>query len=201
MLEPRATACIPPLLLLVTACVSLDRPAAEKRRYLLAASRSTRASPAADGVLAVPAFHVLSAWAGPGFTRRRPDGTVTVDFDSEFFVPPGTALAEIARTWLGDAGLCAAVTGEASRLSPTFWLEGDVLELCIDETDPGAARAVLAVHLVLLDRDRRVRHQVELRQTRPLADAKPATALLAWNEELAACLAQLEDELRAHLSG
>lgn len=183
------------LLVSLSACVSLERPAADKRRYLLTATRPSRVEPAASGVLAVPVFHVLAAWAGPGLTRRHADGTVTVDFDSEFFVPPGIALAEITRAWLSDAGICRAVTADDSRLPPTHWLEGDVVEMCVDERDPKAPRAVLGLDLVLVDRDRRPVQTLTVRKSLPLADAAAGTAVRAWNEALAAWLQALEREL------
>ncbi|MEZ5965137.1 MAG: hypothetical protein R3F56_14985 [Planctomycetota bacterium] len=186
--------------LLLTACVSLERPAADKRRFLLAAARPERNEPAADGVLSIPNFHVLAAWAGPGITRRHADGTVSVDFDAEFFVPPGLALAEIARTWLGDAGVCRAVTADDSHLPPTHWLEGDVLELCVDERRAGAPVAVLAIDLFLVDRERRPVHRFVLRKSAALADARAATAVSALNDALAAWLADLESELRPLLA-
>jgi len=184
-----------PFLAGLSACVSLERPPADKRRYLLEAARPEAAAPAGDRVLCVPTFHVVSPWAGAGFTRRLPNGVVAVDFDAEFLVPPGTALAEAARRWLAAAGVFGAVVGEGSRALITHWLEADVLELSIDQRAEASPYAVLEIDFLLLDRERRIVRRARLSQRIPMADALPATAVEAWGRGLARILAALEQKL------
>lgn len=185
--------------LAMTACLSLDRPAAGKRRFLLEATRAqTLAAPGEDH-LVVPMFHTVAAWAGPGFARRRADGAVEVDFYAEFFVPPSTALAEISRRWLADAGLFATVSSEASRLPATHWLEADVLELSVDERNPNAPRTVLELEFVLFDRERRVVHRARVHNHGSIDDTQPETVIAAWNRGLAAILTEFEAGLRTKL--
>lgn len=181
-------------------CVSLDRPAADQRRFVLEAPRPTQEAAAATGHLAVLAFHANPTWANAGFVHRARTGDVEADFHAEFFVPPAVMVADATRRWLADAGLFATVTGDGSRVAPTHALEADVTELYVDGRGAEPA-AVLAVEFLLLDAERRalVLH-LRCSHRTSLADLRPETIAQGWSAALAAVLAEFEAALRTKLT-
>ena len=180
----------------LTACFNFDRPPADKRRFLLEASRPEASAPAGVRHLIVGTFHVQAPWAGQGFVHRLAGGEVRTDFTHEFFVPAGVALTEITRRWLGDAGLFASVRHEGSRAPATHWLEGDVLELSVDARVPNARKAVLEIEFVLLDANRMVLHRARVQKQSPLRDDAAETIVAGWNACIAAALGEFETSLR-----
>jgi len=193
------TAVLAALLGLLAACLSIDRPALDKRRFLLEVSRPEASPAAAYGSLVVAPFHVQAPYAGGGFVHRRGGGEVVADFHTEFFVPPGVLLANLTRRWLGDAGLFATVAGDGTRLPPTHVLEADVLALCVDERPPEGPHAVLELEVVVLDVERRLVYRDRLTDRQTLADLTPETIVSGWNRCGAAVLATLEERLRERL--
>jgi hypothetical protein len=188
------------LAVFVAACFNLDRPPADKRRFLLDAARAgARPAPAAgpaDSHLTVAAFRVQAPWAANGFVHRLRGGELRADFTHEFFVPAGVMLAEITRRWLVDAGLFTSARPEGSRAPATHWLEADVLELSVDARDPAARAAVLEIEFVLLDDARRAVQRARHAHRAPLRDDAPETIVAGWNTCLAAVLTALEASLR-----
>lgn len=185
---------------LLLGCVSLDRPAADQRRFVLEAPRPTREAVATTGHLAVLAFHANPTWASAGFVHRARTGDVEADFHTEFFVPPAVMVADATRRWLADAGLFASVTGDGSRVPPTHALEGDVTDLYVDARGAEPA-AVLGVEFLLLDAERRsLALHVRLSHRAPLADLQPEAIARGWNAALAAVLREFEAALRSTLT-
>jgi len=182
-------------LLALAACVSLERPPAAKRRFVLDVRRPEASPPAADGCLLVVPFRVLAPWAGPGFVHLRPGGEVEADFLHEFFVPPGVMLADCARRWFADAGLFVAAVGEGSRVAPTLVLEADVLTLALDHRE-GAAAAVLEVDAFVVDAQRRLVYRGRHGHRAALAGEGPEAAVAAFERCTAAVLAEVERALR-----
>ena len=176
----------------LAACFSLDRPPADKRRFLLEATRPDQRPAAGDRHLMVAAMHVQEPWAGPGFVHRLPGGELRADYTHEFFVPAGVMLAQITRRWLVDAGLFASAGGESSRVQPTHWLEADVLELSVDARTPNDVHAVLEVEFVLLD-EHRIAHRARFKHREPLHDDRAETIVAGWNACIAAVLTSVSD--------
>lgn len=196
---PMRTRALLLLCLLAPSCVSLDRPAADKRRFLLEATRTTAQTPAPLGHLLVRTFHAQAPWAGPGFVTRMPGGAVETDFYQEWFAPIGAQVGEMTRRWLAASGLFATVTGDGSQVHGTHLLEGDLLELSIDRRGDAPA-AVLRLEVVVLNSDRSVTLHAVLEQRQALRDLEPATVVAAWQAGLSAALSELETKLRAALA-
>ncbi len=180
---------------LLTGCVSLDRPPATKRRFVLEATRPEPQPAAAAGHLAVLAFSANPTWASAGFVHRTAAGDVEADFHTEFFVPPTVMIAGATRRWLQDAGLFATVMGDGSRVQFTHALEGDVTDLYVDAREPQPA-AVLGVEFLLLDERRSLVRHSRIVQRATLADLRPETIAQGWNTALAQTLTELEKALR-----
>lgn len=185
---------------LLIGCVSLERPAADQRRFVLEAPRPTQEAAAPTGHLAVLAFRANPTWASAGFVHRTTTGDVEADFHAEFFVPPAVMVADATRRWLADAGLFATVTGDGSRVAPTHALEADVTDLYVDGRGAEPA-AVLGVEFLLLDAERRslVLHASFSHRT-PLRDLRPETIAKGWSVALAAVLVDFEAALRTNLT-
>lgn len=188
-------ACLP---LLGTGCFSLERPTADKRRFLLETARPTSEPAAAAGTLVVRGFHAQPPFAGPGFVTRLPGGAVETDFYHEWFAPLGAQLGEATRRWLGSSGLFAAVIHDGSQVLPTHLLEGDLLELSIDRSAT-PAQAVLQLEVVVLGSTRDIVLHTKLLRREALREAAPEAAVAAWQTCLAGALHDLEAQLRTKL--
>ncbi len=182
-------------------CLSTSRPYPEKHRFVLEAPREAAAPPRAGGLLLeVTPFGEGPRLAGREFVYRTGESEYVADFYAEFWSAPGRLLADVARRWLAGSGLFAGVPQPGSVLRPTLVLQGWVAELYGDYRDPAAPKAVLALHVVLLDRrgaEPRILLQRDYRAEETAAAATPEALVTAWDTGLGHVLAALEADLRA----
>ena len=122
-----------------------------KRHYILEAARQDEAAGTQTSVvLEVHRFTIDAAFADKSLVYRRDELVYESDYYHEFLVAPAVMITERARLWLARSGLFARVLTPGSRLEPSHTLEGNIIQLCGDFSDPSAAKAVLEVHCFLL---------------------------------------------------
>ena len=170
-----------------------DRPFIDSRRFPLEPRRE-----GTPGASTRQAVLLRTMRAAPGLEQRglrqlRPDGTVEIAPYDEWLAPPAD-LAELAlRQWLIASGRFTAVTAPGSRLTTHLILER---ELIILQTEPGRARAALAVLLLSQGDglgDPRVRAQRRVEASIPLNSASDAaTRAAGMQAALGAAFAQVE---------
>lgn len=187
--------------LLPTGCLSTSRPYPEKQRFVLDAPREASA-PSREGgpLLEVPPFGQGPRLAGRQLVYRTAASEYVPDFYAEFWGPPGGLMADVVRRWLAGSGLFAGVLEPGSGLRPTLVLQGWISELYGDYRDPAAPKAVLQLHLVLLDRrgaEPRILLQRDYRAEETAAAATPEALVAAWDTGLGHVLGSFEADLRA----
>ncbi|MHC5065032.1 MAG: ABC-type transport auxiliary lipoprotein family protein [Planctomycetota bacterium] len=176
---------------------SLNREAAEQRRYVLDSRREAKLPAAGSQQLQVENFHVSSAYSGRSFVYRTEASAVESDFYNEFHLAPGEAVSQVLRTWLADSGLFRSVRASGSRLAPDLILEGDITELYGDyRSDP--AEAVCTIQFILIDAsNNELLFQETMSSSIAVNGDSVSDLVAAWNRCLAEISAALEDRLRA----
>ncbi|SDB01791.1 cholesterol transport system auxiliary component [Desulfonatronum thiosulfatophilum] len=190
------------LMLLTVGCATLSRPDPDRRHYMLQVERPQilqAESKPGEGVLAVRAFRVASAYDAKGIVTIRSGGRVESDFYNQFFLLPGEMISSQVRQWLRASGMFALVSNLGGLKAPDMILEGIVQELYRDYRT-GSPQAVLAMQILLLRSDQfgamDVVLQENYRQVRDLPDDSIQSLVGAWNDALEHVLMDLEDRLR-----
>ena len=187
--------------LLASACLSTARPYPVKQRFVLAEAREGPAAPPSGGsLLEVPTFAQGPRLAGRQLVYRTGDAEYVSDFYAEFWSAPGELVADVARRWLAESGLFAGVLAPGSSIPPALVLEGWISKLYGDYRDPATPKAVLALHVVLVDRRRaepKILFQHDYGAEEAAATATPEALVAAWDTGLGHVLGSLEADLRA----
>lgn len=188
---------------LVTAlgCVSLTKRYPEKRTYAFdVVHAGPTHTPQPGMVLKVREFRVAPAYDSKSFHYKKSEGLRETDYYREFFILPGSMIADVARRWMDDALLVAQVVDRASEIEATHVLEGHVDELYGDFTDPAAPAAVMEIQLYLLsERSGAPEIVFHRRYARRLSiEAPKADALFqGWNTALREILLEAEKDFAA----
>jgi len=187
--------------LLATGCLSTSRPYPAKQRFVLEAPRQGSA-PLREGgpLIEVPPFGQGPRLAGRQLVYRTSESEYVPDFYAEFWSPPGGLVAEAVRHWLAASGLFTGVLEPGSSVRPALALEGWISELYGDYRDPAAPKAVLELHVVLLDRRRPapgIVFQRDYRAQEAATASTPEALVAAWDTGLGQALSALEADLRA----
>lgn len=183
---------------LPAACIGLQREPPQRQQYLVDVVRPNRdEAPAGAPGLTVRPFRVDAATAGEAFVYRLGGGEVEQDYYHGWFVPPSSMLGETTRRWLRHSGLFSFVDEGGSQLRAPYVLEGDLLDLYVDVSDPKAPAAVLAVHVLVVDTDDdRPILQRDYRELVPIGADEPEAAVAGWSRALTAMLTKLEADMR-----
>jgi ABC-type uncharacterized transport system auxiliary subunit len=180
-----------------TATTLLERPMAEKQRFVLSAGSPAPEPRAIDSVLRVERVRVSPLFDSKGFVYRTGEDTFASDFYHEFFAPPGEVLREAVIDWLEAASLFTTVqTG--SLPAPDWTLALEVERIYADRRDPAAPVAVLTVMARLVDPsglEVQLRRRYE--QAEPVADGSAQALVDAWGRALGRTLAELAPDLRS----
>lgn len=181
------------LLALLPAC-QLSRPAPDIAQWSLdpgpPPAVSARPLP---GVLLVRTFEANALTSRPGFVTREPGGQVRRDFFNEFTDLPPRLLANLFAADLAAANAASQVVRPGTRLDQDWEIEGMLDALEVDRATPGQPRARLALELRLVQVDhfgRHLRETLRFNESEPLPDARPASAVAAWNRLLRRALDQ-----------
>ena len=185
---------------LLTGCLSLNKPAAEKRYFSLMVNRPETAPPDPKGlVLRISPFNISPVYAGKSLVYRDKNLEYQSDFYNEFLVDPGPMIRTQVGLWLTDAGLFHLVLGNYSKIMPDVLLEGSVASLYGDYRDINRPKAVLEIQFFLIDDTKpksRVLLQKQLRREIPVMTMSPEDLVNGWNEALRQVLTDFEEALR-----
>lgn len=188
------------LLATLSGCVSLEKPAPEKGRFVLETVRPG-ARRLADNkrLLSVRKFEILDQYASINLVYRTGDFAYKSDFYNEFYYPPENMVCDTARLWLDRSGLFAHTVDTSTRMEPTHILEGSIQVLHGDFRNAEKPLAVMQVELLLID-DTRAAPSIATRQIylakQPLQAASPEALIEGYSLALTSILEQFENDLR-----
>jgi cholesterol transport system auxiliary component len=156
------------------------------------------------GLLEVHRFSVNNAFVTRNLVYRLGEFKYEVDYYRQFLIPPGTMITEQTRGWLTDAGVFTLVLPVGSRVTPDYTLEGNVVALYGDFSNPSAPAAVMEIRFFLLDntsRREKVIFAESYRAAVPVPDRTAEVFVNALNKALADILGRLETDLQKVSAG
>jgi len=180
-------------------CVDLGGDYVEQRFYDLEARRSDPArTPAPGTVLRVRRFRASERADSVEILTRTAGGAWQPAFYDRFLVSPSEMLMGETTKWLTEAGLFGNVTPSPLYVEPTHYLEGNLVAIHRDETDPANQKAVLEVQFFLIDDvedPARILFQLNLRKEVPVTADTAQALVAALNEALTQALRELEEKI------
>jgi cholesterol transport system auxiliary component len=168
---------LPLALLVLNGCVSLAKSFPDKHYYALDVTRQGEPGvPVPGAILEVRGLFVSPRFEGKELVYRTGDTSYESDFYNAWFVSPSAMLTQQIQNWLRHASLFEGVVATPSYLDATHILEGTVTVLYGDFRQQGEQKAVVGMHIVLIEDNstrpaivfQRDYHQmVELTETSP----------------------------------
>ena len=188
--------------LLVSALVScsLSRPSVTRNTFLLEPLPPPMASVQKLTSLRVGLVNVAAPYRGKAFVYRQSELKFESDFYSEFFVSPASMLSEATARALSTANVFRRTVPPSAADPADYVLEGFASELYGDMRDPAKPMAAVAITYYLSPSNALAPNVIwtrEYRQRAPAAETTPEAFARAWNQALAAILADLARDLAA----
>lgn len=187
------------LVLAAAGCVSLKKPAVEKRYFTVEAQRPSqnRTGPV-DGVLKVRRLRVSPSYSGKGLVYKVSKNAFESDFYNAYFTPPSDMLTQEVMDWLAKSGVFTHVVDPSSLIQSHLTLEG-VVNAIYGDYAATPATAVLKMQFFLIDEanpDRAIVFAKDYNREEALYTDKPSELVQAQSENLASILEELEGDLR-----
>lgn len=191
---------VPLALCVLSGCVSLAKSFPDKHYYALEVTRDGEpGTPVAGAVLDVRGLLVSPRFEGKELVYRTGDTRYESDFYNAWLVSPSAILTQQVQHWLSQAQLFESVGAMPSYLDATHILEGTVTALYGDYRQPGGPKAIVGMHLVLIE-DNSTRtaivFQRDYQQMAELSETSPDALTRGWNQGLQQILMTLEEDLR-----
>ena len=191
---------VPLALLLLSGCVSLAKSFPDKHYYALHVTRQGDPGvPVPGAVLEVRGLFVSPRFEGKELVYRTGNTSYESDFYNAWFVSPSAMLTQQIQNWLRNASLFEHVAATRSYLDATHILEGTVTALYGDYRQQGEQKAVVGMHIVLIE-DNSTRtaivFQRDYQQMVELTEPSPDELTRGWNEGLQQIFIALEGDLR-----
>jgi uncharacterized lipoprotein YmbA len=187
------------VLVAALAACSITHPAPVKRTFLLDPPLPAAVATTKPGVLRMGTFTVAAPFRDRAFVYRTEELKYESDFYSEFFVPPGPMLADIATRALAGAKVFTRVLPGAATPEQGDWvLDAFVSQLFADaRTTSPAAEIAITFYVSRTTFPAAVVWSREYRQRVPITGVTPEAMAQAWNAGLGAILADLARDLAA----
>jgi cholesterol transport system auxiliary component len=176
------------------------RPALERHYYMLEPAREGTVAPTnSKTILKVRPFTVSPGFDTHEFIYKVGDQRFETDYYNLLFMQPGPAVTLASRKWLDASGLFGHVVDSTSQADETHALEGNLVALYGDYSNPQAPKAVLEMQFFLLKEnkgDYTVAFQKNYRQETPLSGGTAQNLADGMQKSLGAILASLEGDLK-----
>ena len=191
---------VPLVLLVLSGCVSLAKSFPDKHYYALDVTRQGEPGvPVPGAVLDVRGLVVSPRFEGKELVYRTGETRYESDFYHAWFVSPSAMLTQQVQNWLRHSQLFESVVATSSYLDATHILEGTVTALYGDYRQQGEQKAVVGMHIVLIE-DNSTRatslFQRDYHQMVELTETSPDELTRGWNQGLQQILMTLEEDLR-----
>lgn len=152
-LRIRAMSCFLLAMICVAAvgCVRGTRPAPELTYLDISPGTAPGATKASQNVLLLRRLEVESPFDDRRLHYRTGSQTFEADYYVRFVASPADVLTDRLETWLTESQLFEAVVDPGSSAEYRYILEGEILGLYGDYTDPEQPRAVIQAEIILVD--------------------------------------------------
>ena len=145
--------CLMSLLCAFTAGCAMQQGASSAERFfVLDVDRPGQAmSGLKPHVLKVRRFRVSETFSGNQFVYRTGEMTYDPDFYNKFLASPGSMVTDQTIEWFSASGIFAHVADTGSDTEAELLLEGNVLAIYGDYSDPDHALAVMEIRIDVMD--------------------------------------------------
>ena len=149
--KPNSVFFVTMLCLAAVGCIRGTRPAPELTYLDILPGAAPKTSGASNEVLLLRRLDVESPFDDRRFLYRTEPGTYESDYYVRFVAAPADLLTERLETWLSESEIFQAVVEAGSSVEYRYILEGEILELYGDYTNPQQPKAVINADFVLVD--------------------------------------------------
>jgi ABC-type uncharacterized transport system auxiliary subunit len=185
------------LLVAVLPACSLRQPAVVTENFTFDLPSAARGAPVGRSIAVLP-FTAASTASGQMLLYRVDDMRYEHDFYNRFLAPPAQMLTGALRHYLLQSKV-GLVREPGAPLSSDLLVQPRLTELYVDYRDTDRPRAVVAVILVLIERQPSGNRQVFERTYRreiPLDEISPAAAVRGWSKGIGQIFWQFTRDLR-----
>lgn len=181
------------LLLCVLICTACGTTPPDRQDFLLSAQRAGASLPARFGALQVNELRSSAPFRDLALVYRESAQRYIADPYHGFLATPSSQITQHTRRWLSQSGLFSQVYPSGSSLIAPWQLEGEVLAIYIDVSEPKSPKAV--IHAQFLLSHQQQSRSFDLSAVQALPDASPETAAQGLSVALESLLKQLEQHL------
>jgi len=172
----------------------------ERRYYMVDPARQGEPDRAnAKTTLKVRPFTVSPGFETHELIYKIGDQRFDSDYYNLLFMLPGPAMTQATRKWLDATGLFGHVVDSTSQAEETHALEGNLIGLYGDYTNPQTPKAVVEIQFFLLKENKAnftVIFQKSYRQETPLEGGSAENLANGLQKSLGAVLTALEGDLK-----
>jgi len=191
------------LCLAMVGCVRGTRPAPDLTYLDISPGKTPDTSVISQDVLLLRRLDVESPFDDRRFHYRTGPGTYESDYYVRFVASPADLLTDRLEAWLSEGSLFRAVVEPGSSVDYRYILEGEILELYGDYSDPRRPLAVLKAEFLLVDDLEgagKIVFQKQYRRAEPVASSDPGALASGWGTALRGLLLELTSDLQAKLA-
>jgi cholesterol transport system auxiliary component len=177
---------------------TLRQPAVLTENYALSLP-AARPGPTGPRSIAVQPFTAAPMAAGQMLLYRAEDLRYESDYYNRFLTPPERMLTDGLRRWLMQSR-AGEVREPGAPLAADLMVQGRLTELYADYRKLDEPRAVVAMVMVLVERDPAGNRQVlekTYRRAVPMKEVSPRAAVQGWREGVAGIFGEFTRDLRA----
>lgn len=195
------------LIVLLTGCGGLSKSYPERNYFMFEVPPvKKQITPVKGAMVEVYRFNISPGSEGKDFIYRTGDVSYESDFYNQFFRPPAAMLTELTIRWLSEAGLFTDVMGSVSQASPSYYIEGNVVQLYGDYRS--SPKAVMQIQFVLLkfttddnyDDNTEIIFGKTYTSEIPIASKTPNDLMKGWNTALGDILNAFMTDLRGNVT-
>ena len=193
-----------PLLVICSACVSLERSYPEIRYFVIAIPDSVNRSNSAAGgrILLVSNLRISPRYADKNFVYRTSESGYESDFYDRFLTSPDLIIGEEVRKGLAASQVFKYVIGPSNQLQPNYVLEGSINALYGDFRNFNAPAAVLEMEFFVHNEEAAnpgIVMQKRYMKSIAISARSPEALVKGWNDALNEILTALAADLKAAL--
>jgi len=192
------------LLLVASACVRGVRPAPDLTYLDIIPGKASPAESISGDVLLLHRIGIQSPFDDRRLNYRTGPGTFEPDYYIRFVAAPSDIVTGRLETWLAESRLFQAVVESGTSVEYRYILEGEIIELYGDYSNPQQPSAVITAEFTLVDDAEgmgRIVLNNRYRQVVPVSSPNPDGLAAGWGTALRNMFLDLTADIQDRFSG
>ncbi len=190
------------LVFTLTGCLRGTRSAPDLEHFDISPGDAPRAPRSSAHVLMLRRLDVESPFEDRRFLYRTGPSTYEPDYYIRFVASPAELLTNRLEEWIEEMGLFAAVVEPGSSAEYRYILEGQILQLYGDYTDPRQPKAVIKAEFVLVDDQDgagKILFERQYQQAEPVISSAADGLATGWGQAVRSVFLALGSDLQESL--